>query len=193
MTCSLMYYVPYTRPPPRKKRAYGVDSWFSWAGFRLGLAALACLLPVQVATAQSITTVFNALKAFYDATDGDNWDTTSVPTARQLNSWCGVTYSGGDLEELELPSNGLSGSIPPELGDLTELDDLDLSDNALTGSIPSEVRDLDRLEVVRMLLKPKRRRSGTLSAPHAFTYKYNSPVFGGTLYTSTGQPPHHTK
>ncbi len=150
-----MYLIPVYQTS-NKTRAYGVDSWFSWAGCRLGLAALACLLPVQVATAQSITTVFNALKAFYDATDGDNWDnntnwdTTSVPTATQLDSWYGVTYDGGDLEQLELPGNGLSGSIPPELGVLTELDDLDLSSNALSGSIPSELGNLDSLRYLEL-------------------------------------------
>ena len=44
-----------------------------------------------------------------------------------------------------VPTNDLSGSIPPELGNLTNLDMLSLSGNALTGSIPPELGDLTNL------------------------------------------------
>ncbi len=43
------------------------------------------------------------------------------------------------LEELYLGSNQLSGSIPPELGQLTSLGSLGLSENQFSGSIPDDL------------------------------------------------------
>ena len=43
---------------------------------------------------------------------------------------------------------GLTGSIPPELGVLTGLRVLDLSENSLSGSIPPELGNLESLEVM---------------------------------------------
>ena len=48
--------------------------------------------------------------------------------------------------ELWLSVNDLTGSIPPELGNLTRLTLLDLSGNDLTGPIPSEIANLRNLE-----------------------------------------------
>ena len=43
------------------------------------------------------------------------------------------------LEVLSLNGNQLTGTIPPELGSLTNLERLYLSDNQLTGPIPPEL------------------------------------------------------
>ena len=43
---------------------------------------------------------------------------------------------------LWLNDNNLSGSIPPELGSLSNLHVLDLDENRLTGSIPPALGDL---------------------------------------------------
>ena len=54
----------------------------------------------------------------------------------------------GELSELRLLhlyGNDLGGEIPPELGNLANLDTLDLGDNRLTGHIPSELGQLSRL------------------------------------------------
>ncbi|MCY4558804.1 MAG: hypothetical protein OXF79_20980 [Chloroflexi bacterium] len=54
----------------------------------------------------------------------------------------------GNLDELgrlELQSNKLTGSVPAELGDLKDLGTLGLGNNALTGSIPAELGSLPRL------------------------------------------------
>ena len=46
---------------------------------------------------------------------------------------------------LRLPTNGLTGTLPPEVGMLNHLETLSLVDNALSGSIPTEVAKLFRL------------------------------------------------
>ncbi len=50
------------------------------------------------------------------------------------------------LEEIHLSGNRLTGKIPPELGNLSQLDELDLSQNRLTGSVPAELGNLRRLD-----------------------------------------------
>jgi hypothetical protein len=50
-----------------------------------------------------------------------------------------------NLNKLFLSSNQLTGSIPPEIGNLTNLEWLFLYGNQLTGSIPSEIGNLTNL------------------------------------------------
>ena len=61
-----------------------------------------------------------------------------------------ITRRPRNLRELHLHNNTLSGSIPPELGDLTNLVELslwslNLGNNKLSGSIPPEIGNLTRL------------------------------------------------
>ena len=49
---------------------------------------------------------------------------------------------------MELSYNQLSGSIPPELGNLSGLIILDIGGNQLSGSIPLELGNLTRLNVL---------------------------------------------
>ena len=51
-----------------------------------------------------------------------------------------------NLRRLSLTRNQLTGSIPPELGNLKNLRDLELSENQFTGSIPAELGNLNYLE-----------------------------------------------
>ena len=85
-----------------------------------------------------------ALEALYDATDGSNWTTsTNWKTSEPLSEWHGVTTDAdGRVTQLSLIGNGLSGTIPAELGDLANLQLLYLWGNELTGEIPPELGDL---------------------------------------------------
>ena len=56
----------------------------------------------------------------------------------------GVVYSIEDTDTLYL--SGLTGPIPPEIGNLTNLTTLWLWENQLTGSIPPEIGNLTNLE-----------------------------------------------
>ena len=52
-----------------------------------------------------------------------------------------------NLRSLTLMGTGLTGSIPPEIGNLTNLERLNLEQNQLTGSIPPEIFNLNLLEL----------------------------------------------
>ena len=54
-------------------------------------------------------------------------------------------YSIENTTELHLVNNLLTGSIPPEIGNLTNLAWLDFGNNRLTGSIPPEIGNLKNL------------------------------------------------
>ena len=69
-----------------------------------------------------------------------------------MATWDGVTTGGSPsrVTRLELPNEGLDGSIPGDLGRLSELTHLDLSRNSLTGEIPRELSWLSNLEELRL-------------------------------------------
>ena len=84
------------------------------------------------------------LEVFYDSTGGASWtNRTNWKTSAPLGEWHGVrTDPAGRVTELELYDNGLTGLIPPALGDLASLRSLDLNFNALTGPIPAALGSL---------------------------------------------------
>ena len=85
----------------------------------------------------------DALLALYKSTHGANWDDNSNwNTLTDVESWYGVTVVDEHVTRLELYMNGLSGALPSELGNLTNLISLFLSTNELIGAIPSELGNL---------------------------------------------------
>ena len=68
---------------------------------------------------------------------------TGAPTFR-FTEWKGVTvpWSSRRVERLDLRNRGLTGSIPPEMGNLTALQALFLSGNSLTGVVPPELEKM---------------------------------------------------
>ena len=88
-----------------------------------------------------------ALVALYDSTDGPNWTNNSDwQVTTTLCSWYGVSCYAGSVYQIDLTSNQLNGSLPPELANLTNLRYLYLRSNQLSGSIPIELGNLTSLE-----------------------------------------------
>ena len=89
-----------------------------------------------------------ALVALYNATDGANWtNNTNWLTNEAISEWHGVVTDGeGRVKRLLLGHNELSGEIPVELGNLTNLQVLRLNYGTLSGSIPVELGDLTNLQ-----------------------------------------------
>jgi hypothetical protein len=141
---------------------------YSWLKFLLSAGLVAGLvissLPLPRASAQNVPlnerASFNcgtvedvppaeceALVALYNSTDGDFWfENENWLISTSVSEWYGVTVTEGNVIGLDLENNYLVGTLPEELGDLTELVTLKMNNNQLTGSIPSQLGDLAKLE-----------------------------------------------
>jgi len=79
---------------------------------------------------------YEALKALYEAIDGDNWKNNTgwdlSGNVSVTRNWVGVTVRNGRVVSMSLSHNRLSGDIPPEIGNLTNLRWLYLGNNQLT-------------------------------------------------------------
>lgn len=104
--------------------------------------------PVEMNARQVLTT-------FYELTGGPRWHSNdNWGTDAPLDTWFGVTTdSEGNVTELRLANNYLSGRIRPELGMLESLEYLDFGSsqshyrvlNGLIGPIPPELGNLRNL------------------------------------------------
>jgi len=103
-----------------------------------------------------------ALIALYNSTDGANWNEGYTwDLAQPLDEWYGVTVNEygcvicldlewhSDCSSTWIGGIGLSGTLPPEIGNLGSLKSLYLSGNDL-GNIPPEIGNLTHLENLDM-------------------------------------------
>lgn len=93
-----------------------------------------------------------ALVALYDATDGANWTNKNgwLGDTGTECSWFGVSCDGYGVIGINLIGNGLVGTIPSELSQLSELRTLHLSTNQLTGNIPAQLGQLSKLNTLSL-------------------------------------------
>jgi Leucine-rich repeat (LRR) protein/triacylglycerol esterase/lipase EstA (alpha/beta hydrolase family) len=94
-----------------------------------------------------------ALIAFYNSTNGDKWNNNSGWKTPPLagdgfampgteDTWYGVAVRDENVHGLEMGQNNLTGSIPPEIGQLSKLGWIWFSYNHLSGNIPPQITDL---------------------------------------------------
>ena len=95
------------------------------------------------------TSQYDILASIYEATNGRDWENNdNWVTNAPLNEWYGVsTDADGRVTGLHLGFNNLQGKIPPAIGGLTKLQNLDLSVNLhLSGPLPAEFFQLSNLQ-----------------------------------------------
>ena len=88
------------------------------------------------------------LVELYNSTNGANWaDNTNWLSDKPMRTWYGVTTDDeGRVAELSLSDNQLSGEIPTELGNLSNLEQVGINDNQLTGELPDSLTGLTMLQ-----------------------------------------------
>ena len=102
-----------------------------------------------------------ALIALYNSTNGDSWANNSGWKTPPLDldgfalpgtegSWYGIVVLEDHVIKIAFYSNQLSGSIPPELENLSNMEGLILFNNQLSGSIPTELINLSNLQELRL-------------------------------------------
>ncbi|NQZ77545.1 MAG: T9SS type A sorting domain-containing protein, partial [Ekhidna sp.] len=106
---------------------------------------------------------FDALVAFYDATGGENWfEDSGWFVDPDISNWFGISSDqGGNVIQIFLTGNGLSGMLPSEIGDMLSLQELYLGGNQIGGEIPAEIANLTQLSSLSM---PRNNFVGTIPA-----------------------------
>ena len=140
-----------------------------WAGFLLCASVLLVLGWPVPGSAQTTTCTATsvAVTGFTAPLDGLVTDCTTLLGLKDelrgtgtlnwaetlaMSLWEGITVAGAPprVARLVVPSKSLTGVIPAELGDLTNLAELTLHENALTGTIPAELDKLTDLATLRL-------------------------------------------
>ncbi|WP_420635435.1 leucine-rich repeat domain-containing protein [Candidatus Palauibacter sp.] len=104
----------------------GTPEWIPWAGRIRSLDASFC-------NGADV----GVLGLFYDATGGPDWTNQEGWGQGSISEWYGVkTDSIGLVVGLELSDNGLTGRLPSNLGQLTQLKELSVDGNELSGPLP---------------------------------------------------------
>jgi Leucine-rich repeat (LRR) protein len=136
--------------------AFGGIAWLVYASLILsccGVKAQDNGMQYQIPDAE-----YNALVDLYNATGGDGWSQQDGWLDPDATSWYGVYVEGvqydtngnvvaeGNVTELYLYNNQLSGPIPDSLGNLGSLQMLNLGWNQLNGWIPDTLGNLVNLQ-----------------------------------------------
>eukprot|EP00029_Vermamoeba_vermiformis_P005230 TRINITY_DN1754_c0_g4_i3.p1 TRINITY_DN1754_c0_g4~~TRINITY_DN1754_c0_g4_i3.p1 ORF type:complete len:766 (+),score=63.35 TRINITY_DN1754_c0_g4_i3:1-2298(+) len=98
-------------------------------------------------------TALHALRLFYNSTNGPYWDNnTGWVTTDDFCLWYGITCQDGIVTKINLSNNSVQGFIP---GNFTipfreTLQELDLSSNHLFGSLPTDFTALRRVNKINL-------------------------------------------
>ena len=137
------------------------------------------------------------LTALYKALGGASWITntnwlSNADPCDPSASWHGLVCVGAGPKGIDLDGNGLRGTLPTQLGLLTELRyALDLYNNQIHGHLPTQLAhltylwsfDLHRNELSGTLPT----ELGNLSGLRSFLYAHENPALSGTLPSQIGR------
>jgi Leucine-rich repeat (LRR) protein len=127
-----------------------------------------------------------ALVALYNSTNGNDWNNNLNWLITPVADWNFVTVEGGRVVEVLIGPNNMVGTIPDEIGDLTELRSLDLIFNDISGSIPESIGNLTKLEYIGLAYNPI---SGTIPESFWNLTNLNQIAFGFNPNLSGVIPP----
>ncbi|WP_339753301.1 T9SS type A sorting domain-containing protein [uncultured Winogradskyella sp.] len=97
----------------------------------------------------------DALIAFYNALDGDNWaDNTNWLSTEPVGTWKFIKTRGNKVIEISIFGDAaLNGQLPTEIGDLIYLEMLSIGiEQGLLGELPSSIGNLTQLQRLRLQL-----------------------------------------
>ncbi|XP_057797614.1 putative receptor-like protein kinase At3g47110 isoform X2 [Salvia miltiorrhiza] len=118
---------------------------FAFAVFLLSYSSPKSFTTANLATDQS--SLLSLKTHIISDTYLTNWSNSS-----SVCSWIGVTCSTRHrrVAALNISDMGLSGNIPPQLGNLSFLVSLDLASNNFSGTLPQELSRLRRLKIMSL-------------------------------------------
>ncbi|AQK63418.1 Receptor-like kinase TMK2 [Zea mays] len=124
--------MPFPTARWRRRREGTASRW-------CGILVLALVALAAGATAETSPLDVAAMRAVAKALGADKtlgWDVAGDPCSPKR--WDGVSCdSSGRVTAIQVGARGLTGTLPPEVGDLTELTRLEVFDNKLSGPLPS--------------------------------------------------------
>merc|ERR1712045_412657 len=93
------------------------------------------------------------LGEFYDSTNGNGWTSNDnwKKWNEELSEWYGLeVYPGGKkkVKKMNLALNGVMGSLPVSIGDLSSLKVLNITGNDIGGPLPTHLGQLRKLRVL---------------------------------------------
>ena len=111
------------------------------------LKGLSASVPLVTGTQDKI-----ALLSLFRSANGKSWSrSNNWGTDAPLDEWYGIEVDDqGRVHSLSLPLNNLAGTIPPEIGRLTELREVFLYVNRLEGALPPEIGQLTKLQELHL-------------------------------------------
>lgn len=93
-----------------------------------------------------------ALVAIYNSTNGPNWtNNTNWLSTAPLSTWNGVVLFNGRVRQLFLNGNNLNGTLPNEIGNMSDLHLFYLIGNQLSGNIPTTIGQMTMLQIFNAL------------------------------------------
>ena len=128
-----------------------------------------------------------ALVALYNATDGDNWTRKDNWLVGPVDTWYGVNIWQGvwqrRIRGIWLGENNLKGSLPNEIGDLSQIYFLSLGNNHLSGTLPTAMGNLANLRELNVM---NNEFSGDIPEEITNLPALDSADFGSNHFTGIG-------